>query len=261
MDNNISNIVISGYPKSGTSWLTRLIQESIPADALGFLGEGKLGSDLTTSNNYSSKYKCYKTHISYNKINEQKLDNLKIIHIIRDPLDIVASSIHFFHFNRFPNLIRFLSKFPTGLRWYYLLLESKKYRIKVMSKILIKGNEKKLIHPYSNLSWLEYNLEFFNKENVFLISYEQLLNDHIRLIKSLLFINKKINTDEVKLIYERNSAKKLKEFFRKSGDKQNFHHIRNARLGEGLSTVKDPFKSLLLRDKHKIENQFKELDL
>jgi len=80
MDSKI-NVIVNGYPKSGTTWLTKLV-----------------GDLLTAGTERVSTYACYKSHHNYDELVDQFNDKTKLIYIIRDPRDIVVSGAYHFSF-------------------------------------------------------------------------------------------------------------------------------------------------------------------
>ena len=93
------NIVIVGYPKSGTNWLSRLIAEVLQCNFLGDWGFDTINASRIERNNNTSEFQIYKSHHIINDIkNASDKEISKIIYIVRDPRDIVISGAHFFSF-------------------------------------------------------------------------------------------------------------------------------------------------------------------
>ena len=78
--NQKKNIIIVGYPKSGTNWLSRLVADLLQCDFLGDWGfETKNASSIKTENNVS-EFQIYKSHHIFNDI--EKASNKKVYKII-----------------------------------------------------------------------------------------------------------------------------------------------------------------------------------
>jgi hypothetical protein len=100
--NNYEKIYVAGFPKSGNTWLTRLLADILDSPA----GTGMKGDDnkeiASDSNdeilkrNNNPKYKILKTHFLFPFLQKEIDNNIKkIVYIKRDFRDVVISA--FFH--------------------------------------------------------------------------------------------------------------------------------------------------------------------
>ncbi|MBC6404872.1 MAG: sulfotransferase domain-containing protein [Rhodospirillales bacterium] len=91
-------IIVSGYPKSGNTWCTRLVAEAIGCPSRGYLGRrlyrGK--RDITTEGlDRVSDFAVWKSHHEYLWIREVH-PRVSVLHIVRDPRDVAVSGALFF---------------------------------------------------------------------------------------------------------------------------------------------------------------------
>jgi len=198
------NIVIVGYPKSGTSWLSKLVAELIECPLKGNWGFKIENDPLEEGHNRKSNYDCYKSHHSYDEIFEVDKKSIeKIIYIIRDPRDIVISGVYFF---RFFKRSTFINK-----------LLPMKFKKKQMIKAVLFGNEK--LNRWCKFSWKDHYSNYLNKDILF-IKYEDLLQD-ARM--------------ECQRILKYLDLERTDEFLLNAIDKQSFKNAKkysNARKGE-----------------------------
>ncbi len=93
------NIIIVGYPKSGTTWLSRLVAELVSCPLQGDWGFEDLNAPYKEGQNRTSEFQVFKSHHTFQEIKSaSNLDIHKIIYIIRDPRDVVISGVHYFNF-------------------------------------------------------------------------------------------------------------------------------------------------------------------
>jgi hypothetical protein len=164
------NIVIVGYPKSGTTWLSRLVAELVQCNFIGDWGFDTENPSRIILEDDSSEFVVYKSHHSANEIEKASKKMIhKIIYIIRDPRDVVISGVHFFDFTKLKN--SFFNKILRNLfskRW---LISSYKMKKKKMIQAVLFGN--KSITPWLKVSWKNHYRGYLNK-NVLFIKYEDL---------------------------------------------------------------------------------------
>lgn len=161
------NIIIVGYPKSGTTWLTRLVADLLQCPLKGNWGFDDPGQVIIEGLDRQSDFACYKSHHSYNEIfktSEQPV--YKIIYLIRDPRDIVISGANFFgHAYNVTGLKAIQSKIINSFK-------ANTKNKKQMIQAVLEGNAS--INPWCRLSWQEHYQPYHNQEILF-IRYEKLV--------------------------------------------------------------------------------------
>jgi hypothetical protein len=168
------NVIIAGYPKSGTTWLSRLVAELIVCPLKGDWGFENLTPPYSEGLGRISEYQCFKSHHSFEELSKvSELSIHKIIYIVRDPRDVVISGVHYFQF--FPSFLNFLKIDPV--RRFFYRFTSNKEKKKQMIKAVLNGDE--TINQWLRSSWRSH-YESYQKDNVLLVKYEDLLKTPYR---------------------------------------------------------------------------------
>ncbi len=167
------NIIVTGYPKSGTTWASRLIAELAACPLQGDWGFEHIEALYEEGKYRDSPYDCYKTHYTYDTIfSKSPKEVYKIIHIIRDPRDVVISGSHYFTFTNL--LQKGMKKIGLSLDSASFFSVSQKKKKEKMIQAVLHGDSK--VNHWLSLSWKEHTEAFKDKE-VLTITYEDLLTN------------------------------------------------------------------------------------
>ena len=243
--NQKKNIIIVGYPKSGTNWLSRLVADLLQCDFLGDWGfETKNASSIKTENNVS-EFQIYKSHHIFNDIEKASNKKVyKIIYIIRDPRDVVISGAYFFNFHSsLSSIFRKLRIHPI-LR--NLSFEKKK---KEMIQAVLYGNKK--ITPWLEFPWDLHYKNYLKKEVLF-IKYEDLLNNPENELKNILkYLNLEVNTLQITESIKNQSFEKRQKEVHQQDHKNLIKLIRKGSSGYWKNELTEEQKKIF---KLKLEN-------
>jgi hypothetical protein len=168
-----NDIIVTGYPKSGNTWLTRLIAEVVGCPVAGFLRSEHAEIAIEGSERISD-YQCWKAHQQLVELDsEMRTPTTRIVYVVRDPRDVVVSGANFFSFPmRWPFLHRVLRRTPAGLRCYYSLIMNENHRLDLMIDTVLNGCE--VTHYWCRIPW-ETHVRPFIESSVLLVRYEDLL--------------------------------------------------------------------------------------
>lgn len=93
-------IIIQGYPKSGNSWLSRLLGDVYNSPVQGLPGQED-GSLATEGQNRPGNHCIIQAHWQpedyHDKFTTQEIANRRTIFIIRNPLDVAVSASYFWN--------------------------------------------------------------------------------------------------------------------------------------------------------------------
>lgn len=136
------DVIVTGYPKSGNTWATRLVANLIGCPVAGFWNSRKAEIAREGVGRVSS-FRCFKAHQTVPEILPTAATGSVIIYVVRDARDVVVSGAHYFHFYR----LRVLEKlFTKTSRWWRdsrrilePLLTSESYRTTRMVDVLLTG--------------------------------------------------------------------------------------------------------------------------
>lgn len=171
------NIIITGYPKSGTTWVSGLVAELIQCPLVGDWGFDNSNCPYVEGLERNSSFRCFKSHQAFNELKDTaSLPIHKIIYIVRDPRDIVISGIYYFSFS-IPFVARFLKN--IGLKEFEMFLSriinkllTKREKKRQLIKSVLKGD--KNVNYWFKFAWKEHCLSFKN-QNILCLKYEDIL--------------------------------------------------------------------------------------
>ena len=207
-------VYVAGYPKSGTTWLTRLLGDalccktggSVPSEDLKEVAAETFGDNLDIIirkghfrlHDELSKVPVPKKHTMYWKA--LKENEHKVVFIVRDPRDIVVSGAHYWG-TPTRKFLHHLLRGENGLRFVG--------------------------------SWKEYMLEWLSRYknfNAILVRYEDLLVGYIELTKVLSALKIDVPDNKVRKAYERQNFRNRHHDIMLNGERYNLGRSQNLKL-------------------------------
>ena len=166
------NIIVCGYPKSGTTWLSRLIAELVDCPFMGSFGysDGVALEGATRT----SDYDCYKSHHTSDALLSRRIGEwFRIIYIVRDPRDVAISAAHYFQTDVFP-MNRGSSRLIAALNARASRLVPYAFRRRRSIRAVLYGDDS--VNVWLAASWRDHCLPFLHS-GALTVKYEDLLNE------------------------------------------------------------------------------------
>lgn len=247
----MKNIIVSGYPKSGNTWATRLIAELVSCPVAGFWHReqyeiAREGVDR------KSDFRCFKSH---HQLHELGIDNIShehfIIYVIRDPRDVAISGANYFEFVRFKLIADLFKKTSVG-EWLYFKIINKflcpeGFRISEMINAVLHGS--KDVHGWCRVSWKTHYKAYMEGGYLFL-RYEDLLiapENECKRVLSYLGLDR--SDSQIKAVIENQSFERKKERFLQNGKTREAKFLRVGKSEQWKRILskkqKEKFKQLL----------------
>lgn len=165
----MKNVLIVGYPKSGTTWISRLVAELIEAPVMGYWQSDHHDPAISNTER-RAKYSCYKSHHPQSVLSKDSRLNY-IIHVYRDPRSVCSSAMHYFRDVRWLKQSTFLA--PLVNSFAKLFFRERVWRKKLIAAVLY-GDEN--VNVNMALSWNSFIQAYLSDAGVLSISYEEMLN-------------------------------------------------------------------------------------
>ncbi len=246
------NVLVVGYPKSGNTWLTRLVAELLDCPVGGFWNQPDNLEIAIEGKDRKSNFTVYKGHHTFEKI-KQDIDINYIIYIVRDIRDVVCSSINFFESLQFipkNEIETLIGEIPKIRKAYSNIVGMKSRSIDAMIRTASDGDVS--ISPWFSTPW-DKHIESFRDAGTLIIKYEDLLlSPESECIKILSHVDcPRSNRDIRKAIKNQSFAVKKREFS-ENGQASKANFMRSGKSGNWHSYLS---KEQALR----IENRFEEI--
>lgn len=240
-------ILIVGYPKSGTTYASRLVANVLRSPLVGYWGSDHK-EIARTGLDRIGPFRCYKGHHAYTEIKDGSID--KIIYVVRDPRAVAVSAAHYFA-EPFVRSGGIVASILHKAHWNII---GKRKALKRATKAMLHGDAS--FNQHMALDWKTYHTAYASN-NVYTLRYEDALEDPYSICESILDL---VNVSEDPDFIERAIAESgfdamLKEF-KSSNNKEGLFLLRNG--------VKDAWKKELPKDlQHEItkalESELKDL--
>lgn len=238
-DTSKRRILVCGYPKSGNTWLTRLVAELVGCPVSGLWMAPRHASEWAIEGQARvSDYECFKAHHAYrhllNSCDREGNGTERAIYICRDPRDVVVSAANYFTFRERPHLHALLSRLPGGLRAYYALYEREPYRLARALEVLLHGGERT---AWLHVPWRAH-VESYRASDVLFLRYEDLLADAPGCARRILdYLGLQRSDTEIATAIANQSFATKKQTLAASGDLSRANFLRSGRSGQGRAKL------------------------
>lgn len=196
-------VIVAGYPKSGNTWLARVVAEAIGCPVLGYAGLKEHGEIAMEGLERASRTYVLKSHHTREMLDLVCHPDLRILTVVRDPRDIAVSGKHYFFkglTDAEHKMVQTMTNRAGGARW-------------------------------DRRSWSEY-VDPFLDPRIPAVRYEDMLRAPAETLQ-LLFRKACIPVDPAKLAaaIENQSFEKACQRFSTEQDPAKLQHMRQGRAG------------------------------
>jgi len=241
----MAKTIIVGYPKSGSTWVTRLVAELVVCPVVGFWNSDH--NEIAREGPHrNSDFQCFKSHHQFHEIhNNNALYEEKIIYVMRDPRDIVISGANYFPIEPWPFVAKLVMKFPKIWAIYRKMVRMfspEGYRIKQMVHAVLYGSEH--INHWVRFPW-KVHYKPYLKHDCFFVKYEDLLAAPEYECKRILgYLGLHRQDDQIREAIERQSFNERKEEFLKNNENEKAKFMRVGESGQWKKKLSKEQKEL-----------------
>jgi len=225
-------ILVLGYPKSGTTWVTRLTAELLGAPVKGFWREPRNG-EFEGADRVSS-FEVFRGHHTYDRIRNE-IDLSEIVYVARDVRDVAVSGACYFSFRPRKSLDRLAFSLRKRLTGAAGKRREDARKLSEMLRILSEGDV--WPSPWCAQPWDRHVAEFI-RARAFVIRYEDLLaapeRECARLLRHLGVVRSRGHVLDAILTQSFVSAKRR---FLAIGKMQHARFLREGRSGEWVERL------------------------
>lgn len=226
----MKKILVVGYPKSGSTWLARLVAELISCPVKGFFEEPENPEIAIEGIDRNSKFLIFKGHQPFYQISG-KIKEKNLIYIVRDVRDVAISGGNYFNFRPSNFATKLICEIPIAGRLFnkfIVIVRTKRSKISEMIRTLDKGNR--------SISWCstpwDKHVRPYLEHGVLVIRYEDLLSNPVGECKKILSqIGIKRSDDEICASIKKQSFETIKKKFLQEGDMRRANFLREGKSG------------------------------
>jgi hypothetical protein len=204
----LHNIIVAGYPKSGTSWLCRLVGELLQAPVVGYLNSAKdeIAAEGLARRSLS---RVQKAHHTWDELSCRfKCVVNQLVYVVRDPRDVIVSGAHFFAF---------------GAATFSEQLNS-------MTRAVLEGDAS--VNPCCAIPWRDH-YKAFAGSGCLLVRYEDILDTPEIVCRTLLrYFSVDVDNVAIQQAISLQSFEFKKNAFTFCGDHRRAAHLRAGVKGQ-----------------------------
>jgi Sulfotransferase domain len=226
------NVIVVGYPKSGNTWVTRLVAELLGCPVAGFWAKQSAEIAVEGSDR-QSPFACWKAHYPYRKLSRFKeFPAARVINVVRDPRDIAISGAHYFNFPPKSTLLRRIAAAIPGRRKFQgTHFDDTERRVNLMIRALLRGETSgdEKWRRWLSVPWRDH-VEAYRDHGTFMIRYEDLLDGpEAECLRILDYLGVTRSQEDVRRAIDRQSFDSARSRFAHLGDARRLKFLREGK--------------------------------
>ena len=221
-------IVVAGYPKSGTTWVCRLLGQLLGCPVRGRLGDPDRNAVQNEGLDRDSSLQVLKSHHQYSELSD-RIPLSRLVYVVRDVRDIVVSGAHYFPL--FPN-----SHLGTLLQTVDFkgvisncFLNGLSRNINMMIRIVSNGDKNRV---WRHVPW-DIHVNGYLEAEACVVQYEDLLADAATQCERFsAHLGYHPSPEEIQTAVREQSFQNVKRKFQSRGDAERAQFLRSGSSGE-----------------------------
>ena len=227
-------IVVVGYPKSGTTWVTRLTAQLLDAPIKGYWREPATPEIAVEGTARVSGFEVFKSHHTYREIRDD-VELRDIVYVVRDVRDVAVSGACYFAFRPRQMLARLAFSLRKRVGGATGRLQDHRHRLRQMLRVLADGDIRP--SPWCAQPWDRHIAAFVNAR-AFIVRYEDLLATPERECSRLLHhLGVDSSCAHIRAAVAAQSFASAKRRFVEGGDLRRARFLREGRSGGWTSEL------------------------
>lgn len=257
MEENKEDIYIIGFPKSGNTWLTRLIAE-VTNSNITVVDDKDILHKVENSDDRVGKYQIHKIHYTQDM---PRVLKAKKVYIVRDPRDTFVSGF----FNNYRVIKEDLILQNSIVKKFF------DYEVQGISKVWrgdVWSRFKRYIYLFLKTisfspkrahvgNWSEHLIYWTSLDDIVIVKYEDLLeNTQEELKKILQKLDINVTEEKLKQTIENQSFAKKKKAFIEKGDTKNASFMRSGKKESWRKLVDKKLQNIIEADHKEMMRKF-----